>query len=131
MLAGIVRRVAAMQQCMRFGFYKDNRGKGEKNWKVTKAGNGGTWSRYNVNEFKSYFDSKVGLIDQESLEIIQSLNNQHTDNLALVTRINAYLRANESFNNLPPTSKINILVALEMRSNLTISEFETIRKTLL
>lgn len=101
-----------MQFCSRLGFYKDNRGKGEKNWKGTKGGNVVTWSRYNVNEFKSYFDSKVGLIDQESMDIIHSLNNQHTDNAALVARINVYLRANESFNNLPPTSKINILVAL-------------------
>ena len=111
MLAGIVGRVGrTMQNCVGFAVYKNNRGKAE-NWKG-KGGHVASWSTYNVNEFKSYFDSKVSHIDKESLDIINSLNSQHTDNAALATTIDSYHRVNESFNNLPPTSKINILVAL-------------------
>lgn len=71
-MAGVVRRVArTMQLCNGFAVYKGDR---RKQWKETRGGNVASWSRYNVNEFKSYFDSKVGLIDQECLEIINSLN---------------------------------------------------------
>ena len=59
----IVRSVVTMQRWPRLGFYNDNRGKGERNFKGSK-GNAGTWSRFNINEFKSYFDSKASLLDQ-------------------------------------------------------------------
>lgn len=66
MLARIVKRqVVAMLVWARCGFYKDNRGKDQRNsLRGTKEDKAGTWSRYNSNEFKSYFDPKVSLLDK-------------------------------------------------------------------